>query len=95
MCFFTIVVVLSAIAEGMICTGGQDCLPIGIIGTVLSMVSALGEEIGWRGFMVPALLHKLSFNKMLVISSLVWCGWHLPLLIAGDYMYGDNCDYYV
>ena len=66
----------------------KDLLPILVIGTFFSLLSALGEEIGWRGFMVPALYERLGLNKTLLISSLFWCCWHLPLLIGGDYMSG-------
>lgn len=65
----------------------KDILPVLVIGTLISMLSALGEEIGWRGFMVPALYEHLGLNKTLLISSLFWCCWHLPLLIGG-YMSG-------
>ena len=66
----------------------RDILPVMVMGTFLSMLSALGEEIGWRGFMVPALYERLGLNRTLLISSLFWCCWHLPLLIAGGYMPG-------
>ena len=64
----------------------QDILPVMVLGTLMSLLSALGEEIGWRGFMVPALYARLGLRKTLVISSLFWCCWHLPLLIGGGYM---------
>lgn len=66
----------------------KDLLPVLILGTLMSMMSALGEEIGWRGFMVPALYERFGLNKTLLISSLFWCCWHLPLLIGGGYMSG-------
>ena len=66
----------------------RDIVPVMVIGTFISIQSALGEEIGWRGFMVPALYEKLGLNKTLLISSLFWWCWHLPLLIGGDYMPG-------
>lgn len=59
-----------------------------VIGIFVSLLSAAGEEIGWRGFMVPALYERLGLNRALAISSLFWCCWHLPLLIGGDYMPG-------
>lgn len=65
-----------------------DIGPAMMIGIFISLLSALGEEIGWRGFMVPALYERLGLNKTLLISSLFWCCWHLPLLIGGDYMPG-------
>lgn len=66
----------------------KDILPVLVIGTFLSLLSALGEEIGWRGFMIPALYERLGLNKTLLISSLFWCCWHLPLLVGGGYMPG-------
>ena len=65
-----------------------DIVPVMVVGIFTSLLSALGEEIGWRGFMVPALYERLGLNKTLLISSLFWCCWHLPLLIGGDYMPG-------
>ena len=65
-----------------------DLVPVMVVGTFVSIQSALGEEIGWRGFMVPALYERFGLNKTLLISSLFWCFWHLPLLISGDYMSG-------
>lgn len=65
-----------------------DTVPVLLIGIPVSMVSALGEELGWRGFMLPALYERLGLNKTLVISSLFWCLWHFPLLIGGSYMSG-------
>ena len=62
----------------------KDILPVLVIGTFIAMLSALGVEIGWRGFMVPALYERLGPNKTLLISSLFWCCWHLPLLIGGN-----------
>ncbi len=66
----------------------KDLLPTLVFGTFLSLLSALGEEIGWRGFMVPALYERLGLNKTLLISCLFWCCWHMPLLIGGNYMAG-------
>ena len=66
----------------------KDLLPVLVLGTFMSVLSALGEEIGWRGFMVPALVERLGLNRTLVFSSLFWCCWHLPLLIGGGYMPG-------
>lgn len=66
----------------------KDILPVLVLGTFMSLLSALGEEIGWRGFMVPALYERLGLNRALLISSLFWCCWHLPLLIGGGYMPG-------
>lgn len=64
----------------------SDCLPVMVIGIVGSLISAIGEEIGWRGYMVPALKEKYGTKKALIISSLFWCLWHFPLIIFDAYM---------
>jgi len=61
---------------------------LGIFGTIRSMASALGEEIGWRGFLVPELYTKYGFTKTSVISGLIWGVWHLPILLFADYNSG-------
>jgi membrane protease YdiL (CAAX protease family) len=64
---------------------------------VRSMASALGEEIGWRGFMVPELAKTYSFTTVSIVSGLVWAVWHYPGLLFTDYnggtpaLYGILC----
>jgi membrane protease YdiL (CAAX protease family) len=60
----------------------------GTFGVIKSMASALGEEIGWRGFLVPELFKTTSFTTTALISGAVWSCWHYPLLIWGDYNSG-------
>jgi len=61
---------------------------IGTYGLVRSVSSALGEEIGWRGFLVPELSKTTSFTATSLISGVVWSLWHYPILIYGDYNAG-------
>ena len=37
----------------------------------------LGEELGWRGFMLPKLLEKYSIFKSTLLVGLAWGVWHL------------------
>jgi membrane protease YdiL (CAAX protease family) len=60
----------------------------GSFGLARGLASALGEEIGWRGFLVPELFKKIGFTGTALISGLVWSCWHYPLLIWGDYNSG-------
>ena len=60
----------------------------GSFGLVKSTASALGEEIGWRGFLVPELFKSIGFTGTALISGVVWSCWHYPLLIWGDYNSG-------
>jgi uncharacterized protein len=60
----------------------------GVIGLFGSMATALGEEIGWRGFLVPQLYNVTSYTKTALISGIIWAVWHYPLLIWGNYNNG-------
>jgi membrane protease YdiL (CAAX protease family) len=60
----------------------------GVYGLIRSIASALGEEIGWRGFLVPELSRTTSFTATAFISGAVWSLWHYPILIFGDYNAG-------
>jgi membrane protease YdiL (CAAX protease family) len=57
------------------------------IGTVLSCLSAFGEEVGWRGYLVPRLVEAEAPAPYLT-SALVWCFWHVPLILWGGYAVG-------
>ncbi|WP_169817273.1 CPBP family intramembrane glutamic endopeptidase [Gelidibacter algens] len=63
-------------------------LLVGVFGIIGSMSSALGEEIGWRGFLVPELYKSQGFTKTSLITGLIWGVWHLPILLFADYNSG-------
>ena len=52
------------------------------------MATALGEEIGWRGFLVPQLSNITGYTYTSLISGMIWAVWHFPLLIFGNYNNG-------
>ena len=55
------------------------------LGAVISLFSALGEEIGWRGLLVPELAKTTNFRNTALISSAIWGAWHMPLIIGANY----------
>jgi uncharacterized protein len=55
--------------------------------------TALGEEIGWRGFLVPELAKQMSYTKLSLLSGLIWAAWHSPLLLFADYNAGTSRPY--
>ena len=70
-------------------------LVMSVLGIFIGLLTALGEEIGWRGYFVPALLERLGLNKALLFTSLFWGAWHLPILLSGLYMPGTPVWYKV
>ena len=60
----------------------------GALGMIRSCASALGEEIGWRGFLVPQLSKMTSFTNTALITGVIWSLWHYPILIFADYNAG-------
>ena len=53
----------------------------------LNSFFALGEEIGWRGYLYPALRERFSIVQTHVLLGLIWSLWHLPINLQG-YNYG-------
>ena len=66
-----------------------DFVAFATIGVFASSVNALGEEIGWRGLLVPQLAKLTSFTKTSLISGVIWAVWHYPLVLFGGYR-GDE-----
>lgn len=52
------------------------------IGAVINIVPAFGEEIGWRGWLLPA-LRPLGAWPALLVSGAIWGLWHTPLILLG------------
>jgi len=54
-------------------------------GLIFACLAALGEEIGWRGFLTPELIKVTSFTKAVFVTGIVWAIWHYPAIIYADY----------
>lgn len=52
------------------------------VNAVLVSFLAFGEEIGWRGWLLPA-LRPLGTWPALLISGAIWGIWHAPLTLLG------------
>ncbi|MFD5224851.1 CPBP family intramembrane glutamic endopeptidase [Microbacterium sp. NPDC058342] len=48
----------------------------------INALAAFGEELGWRGFLVPA-LRRYGTWPALLISGAVWGLWHAPVILLG------------
>src|SRR5215207_3867655 len=47
-----------------------------------NVLFTLGEEYGWRGYLLPRLLPLGEIRATLLVG-LIWRPWHVPLLLAG------------
>ena len=63
------------------------------IGILFSLLFALGEEIGWRGYLVPQLSKVMGFTSVCLISGVIWAVWHYPLIIFSGYHGGTSVLY--
>jgi len=55
------------------------------LGLFLRLLFALGEEIGWRGFLVPNFAKIFSLKKAAIISGVIWFLYHIPGLFFLEY----------
>ena len=72
--------------------GGADISPMVIVlsqallaltlGPFINILFTMGEELGWRGFLLP---HLLPFGqwKAVLLSGLIWGVWHAPVIVQG------------
>jgi membrane protease YdiL (CAAX protease family) len=58
-------------------------------GLAVGTFFALGEEIGWRGYMLPRLLGRGVVPAMLLVGFLHGV-WHLPLMLTTDYYHNSG-----
>lgn len=58
---------------------------IGTVGFLQSCISATGEEIGWRGYLVPQLSEAFGPTKATLITGTVWALWHFPAIFLLEY----------
>ena len=52
------------------------------LGPLFNTLFGLGEELGWRGFLLPRLLPLGQFRAIL-LSGAIWGVWHMPVILQG------------
>ena len=67
-------------SDGVALNSGVTLVPISFAVTatvlvVIGALTALGEELGWRGFLVPELARSTSFHRVALVSGGIWAAW--------------------
>ncbi|GAA1216553.1 CPBP family intramembrane metalloprotease [Microbacterium maritypicum] len=52
------------------------------VGGLFNSLFAFGEELGWRGWLLPA-LRPLGTWPALILSAVIWGAWHSPVILLG------------
>lgn len=55
----------------------------------LGLIGAFGEELGWRGFLLPKMMSG-GFKRPYLACGIVWATWHLPLIAFGGFYQTEN-----
>lgn len=77
---------LFALSDMVTVQGVVSLLVLAIIG---ANIGALGEEIGWRGFLTPELGKDMGWIRVSLFTGGIWVLWHTPLILFSDYHSGS------
>lgn len=62
---------------------------MGIVIVIISAIAVpihlleLGEEIGWRGYLLPLLCERMTVRKAVILNGALWGTAHAPLIYFG------------
>lgn len=56
-----------------------------VVTIIVSCLVALGEELGWRGLLVPEMSKFMTFTRVGLIRGAIWALWHYPVILFGPY----------
>lgn len=62
---------------------------------VLLLRGGFGEEMGWRGYVLPHLLERYTTTVAALLVGVAWAGWHLPLFFVGGTRQGGSFGLYL
>ncbi|MCC6457471.1 MAG: CPBP family intramembrane metalloprotease [Caldilineaceae bacterium] len=87
---FTAAGLVALVAEA---TGRTMSLPLALLVVLLgvlpgTLLGAMGEEIGWRGLLVPELAKRYRFAMTALVSGVIWVIFHVPAILFADYNSG-------
>lgn len=66
-----------------------------ILNILMSCILSFGEELGWRGVLVPLLAERYRFVTVALLSGIIWGLWHYPMMLWGVHDTGAPVAYQV
>lgn len=92
----TVIIALTVLIAGVLCTKLILNIPVSSLVTTSPNVlifmifdhiirGPMGEELGWRSFLLSELQKKYSLITAASIVGVVWAFWHLPLWLVSGY----------
>ena len=54
-----------------------------LVAPLLNLIPCLGEEWGWRGYLLPKVAQRMTFTPTVLLTGFIWGIWHAPIIIAG------------
>lgn len=88
--FIVLLITIIPLAIGLL-AGLTGLLTTGVPFTIVTflvlmihqtLTSGLGEEPGWRGYLLPALQASYSQTKAIWLMGIIWAIWHFPFTIS-------------
>jgi uncharacterized protein len=77
---------------GLDAAGWASGLAVGIFGNLVlaTLTISLGEEIGWRGYLLPRLAASLGNRRGMALAGLLHGGFHMPIIFLTPYYHPDG-----
>lgn len=50
---------------------------------VLNIIPTIGEELGWRGYLMPKLFESTTKINAVLLTGIIWGLWHAPMIAMG------------
>ncbi len=65
-------------------------IPLAVmVNPLMGMIQCFGEELAWRGFLLPKLSEKFETQTAVILNGFIWGVWHIPIIAMG-YNYGTK-----
>ncbi len=55
---------------------------LGVANVPALLLGPLGEELGWRGYLLPRVLERMSAAPAALVVGSIWMVWHIPAFLA-------------